>query len=305
MGRTYAWLAVIIVLVVTAHLLWGDQVALVRDYGPGVASEVLGILITLIFVQRILERRQQEERARASRGGVRRAEDPLRDLASLWAEIVKGCLEHLPARPPKTYQELFASEWSASVDHCDTTQVRYAWSDETWAESAARIIARARDQISAILDLYGVHLNAHFIEALDEVRDDPFLAHVETLGEQLRVGRELYPDEIERDDFVLSRTAAVRGKFLRTLVRAINLYNEAGVGGAPIAELPEGLWSPEHAPRPGELRVDREPRARRGPPAFSLPDTPRRDVMAIDEGAPEGGAAEPPHGDMAAPDPEG
>jgi len=27
---------------------------------------------------------------------------------------------------------------------------------------------------------------------------------------------------------------------------------------SPISELPEGLWSLEHAPKPGELRVDRE-----------------------------------------------
>ena len=258
MGRTYAWLAVIIVLVVTAHVVWGADISYVGEFAPGVASEVLGIMITLIFVQRILERRQQDERARASRGGVRRAEDPLRDLAGLWAEIVKGCLERLPTRPPETFQELFASEWSSGVDYCDMTRVRYGWSDETWAESSARVISRARDQISAILDLYGVHLNAHFIEVLDDVRDDAFLAHVETLGEQLRMGRELYPDEMDPKDFVLSRTGPVRGNFLRTLVKAIDLYNEAGVGGTPISELPEGLWSPDHAPKPGELRVDRE-----------------------------------------------
>lgn len=260
------------ILMVAAYALWGEDVAFVSDFGPGIASEVLGIIITLIFVQRILERRQQEERARASRGGVRRAEDPLRDLATLWAEIVKGCLEHLPARPPPTYQDLFASEWSAAVDYCDLTRVRYSWSDETWAESAARIISRARDQISAILDLYGVHLNAHLIEVLDEVRDDPFLAHVETLGEQIRVGRELYPEEIESADFVLSRTAAVRGKFLRTLVRAIDMYNEAGAGDAPIADLPEGLWSPGHAPRVGDLRADHPVPARADRPNLSLPD---------------------------------
>lgn len=72
---------------------------------------------------------------------------------------------------------------------------------------------------------------------VDDVRDDAFLAHVETLGEQLRMGRELYPDEIDPKDFVLSRTGSVRGNFLRTLVNAINLCNEAGVGGTPLADM--------------------------------------------------------------------
>ena len=167
---------------------------------------------------------------------------------------MRGCLERLPSRPPHTYEELFSSEWSAVIDHCDLTHVRYAWSDETWAESAARVIARARDQISGILDLYGVHLNAHFIEVLDEIRDDPFLSHVETLGEQLRVGRELFPDEIEADDYSISRTSAVRGKFLRTLVQAIRLYNESALGDAPLTKLPDDFWSLERSPAPGTLR---------------------------------------------------
>ena len=34
MGRTYAWLAVIIVLVVTAHVLWGADVSYVREDTP-------------------------------------------------------------------------------------------------------------------------------------------------------------------------------------------------------------------------------------------------------------------------------
>ena len=254
MRATYATLGSIVVFLAIAHLLWGDQPGLVRDFAPELATEVLGILITLVFVQRIIDRRAQEDRTRASRGGVRRSEDPLRDLSDLWTEIVRGCLERPPARPPRTYLELFVPEWSAVIDDCDLTRVRFAWSEETWAESAARVISRARDQISGILDVYGVHLNAHFIEVLDEIRDDPFLAHVETLGEQLRIARELFPDEIEPEDYAINRTSAVRSDFIGTLSQTIRLYNETALGDVPISELPEGFWSPDRSPAPGTLR---------------------------------------------------
>ena len=97
-------------------------------------------------------------------------------------------------------------------------------------------------------------LQAHRTRA-DNVRDDPFLSHVETLGEQLRVGRELFPDEIEAEDSSISRTSAVRGKFLRTLVQAIRLYNESALGDAPIKGLPEDFWNPERSPGTGTLRL--------------------------------------------------
>ena len=254
MRTTYTILAAIVGILSVAHLLWGDQPGLVRDFAPELATEVLGILITLVFVQRIIDRRAQDERARASRGGVRRSEDPLRDLSDLWTEIVRGCLEGPPATPPRTYLELFGPEWSAGIDDCDLTRVRYAWSEETWAESAARVISRARDQISGILDLYGVHLNAHFMEVLDQIRDDPFLAHVETLGEQLRIARELFPDEMEPEDYKINRASTVRRGFMKTLSQAIRLYNEAALGDVPIRALPDDFWNPDRSPAPGTLR---------------------------------------------------
>jgi len=45
-----------VAILVIAHLFWGDQPGLIRDFAPELATEVLGILITLVFVQRIIDR---------------------------------------------------------------------------------------------------------------------------------------------------------------------------------------------------------------------------------------------------------
>ncbi len=243
MRGTYLTLGLLILAMTLAYVVLGDSLPFVKDYAPGLASEALGILLTLVLVQRILERRQEEDRSRASRGGVRRAESPLRDLAELWSDLIKGSLPQAPARPPMTYQDLFASEWASAVDDSELAKVRYPWSGETWAESAARTISRARRQISAILESYGVHLNTHFIEVLDELRDDQLLDHVESLGEQLVGEREIHPDDVPTDGYTLGRAARVRPKMFRTLMKAIRLYNEAAVGEVPIAEFPEDFWT--------------------------------------------------------------
>jgi hypothetical protein len=245
MRGTYLTLGVLILSVTVLYVALGGSVEFVKDYAPGLATEALGILLTLVLVQRILERRQEEDRARASRGGVRRSESPLRDLAELWAELIKASLPAAPARPPMTFEDLLSSEWTSAVDDSDLSRVRYAWSGETWAESAARTIARARRQISAILESYGVHLNTHLIEALDDLRDDELLTQIESLGEQLRVEREMHPDDLPTDAFTLERASRARPKMLRTLMKAIRLYNESGVGEMPISGLPKDFWTSE------------------------------------------------------------
>lgn len=256
MRTTYLWLGAIALAVSAVYAFGATSSDVLRDFAPGLATEVLGILLTLVFVQRILDRRQMADRLRASRGAVRRAEDPLRDLANLWADIIKGGTPRLPTRPPTTYVELFRSEWASMIEGCDLTRVRYPWSGESWAESAARIIRLGRSQISGILDTYAVHLDSRFIEALDELRDDPFLAHVETLGEQIRTMKELHVEEVDREDFDLSRTGPGRGDLMRTLVRTIRFYNEYCQGESPIEELPRDFWTTASPPRPGELVAD-------------------------------------------------
>lgn len=265
MRGTYLTLGLLILAMTMCYVLFGDSVQFVQDYAPSLATEALGIFLTLVLVQRILERRQEEDRSRASRGGVRRAESPLRDLAELWSELIKGTLPQAPARPPMTYQDLFASEWASAFDAAELATVRYSWSGETWAESAARTITGARRQISAILESYGVHLNTHLIEVLDDLRDDQFLDHVELLREQLISERETNPDDVPTVGYTLARVARARPKMFRTLLKAIRLYNEAGVGEFPISELPIDFWTSElpapfnvfTTPQRGDSRLDR------------------------------------------------
>ena len=242
MRETYAALALIVVVVTLVYAVWGAEITAVADFAPGLATEVIGILVTLVFVQRILERRQATERARASRGGIRRAQTPLRDLAELWAEIIKGCLPQAPARPPDSYADLFHSEWVTWIDQADLTRVRYPWNRETWLESAARVIRLSRHRISEIIEVYSVHLDVALVETLDELRDDPYLARVEALGEEVRALRGEVDDDLPAEEFSLSRTGPERARMMRTLLRAASLYNEGAVGEQPIRALPPNFW---------------------------------------------------------------
>ena len=242
MKETYAVLALIIVMVSVVYAIWGAQAGVVADFAPGLATEVVGILVTLVFVQRILDRRQAADRARASRGGIRRAETPLRDLAHLWSAVIKGSLPQSPTRPPRTYRALFNSEWAGWIDQADLTGVRYAWNGETWLESIARVIRLSRHRLSEIIEVYSVHMDVALVEALDELRDDPYLARVEAMGEELRALRGEMALEIRPEEFSLGRSGPERARMMRTLLRALDLYNDGGLVEGAIDAVPETFW---------------------------------------------------------------
>ncbi len=243
MRNTYLVLGLIVLVVSVIHIVWGSGAPLVGDFAPGLATEVAGILVTLVFVQRILDRRQAADRARASRGGIRRAATPLRDLAQLWADVIRSVLPQAPPRPPMTYRKLFSSEWASWVDRSDLTRVRYAWSGETWLEAAARVIRLSRHRITEIIEVYSVHLDVALVEALDELRDDPYLARIEAMGEEVRAARNDALFEIRPEEYSLTRTGPDRARMLRTLQRGLDLYNESGLGEGLIEALPEAFWT--------------------------------------------------------------
>lgn len=65
----YVTLGSIVVLSATVSQLAPDH-EVAQRFGPGLATEALGILLTLVFVQRFLERQDRVRRLRSSLGAL-------------------------------------------------------------------------------------------------------------------------------------------------------------------------------------------------------------------------------------------
>jgi hypothetical protein len=73
--------------------LLGPAHELVDHFVPNFTSEVLGIIITVAFVQRLLQRQERARRMRASNGEFRRGGRALTRLLTAWADILKVMLQ--------------------------------------------------------------------------------------------------------------------------------------------------------------------------------------------------------------------
>jgi hypothetical protein len=124
-------------------LAFPDQ-PLVDRYLPNFASEVLGIIITVAFVQRLLQRQERGRRMRASIGAFRRGGRSLSRLLTLWADILKGC--HRDSDPPRQLDQLLGPESTENLGMLDLRRPRRTGPDETltWARSLHRSGVRRR-----------------------------------------------------------------------------------------------------------------------------------------------------------------
>ncbi len=172
----YVVLIAIVVLAVTAEVLY-HQNELVDSFAPNVATESMGILLVVVFVQRYLERQERANRLRSSIGGLRKASRALQRLADAWGQLVKGTLPRVPETLPRDFTELFATHYTEELAHCDPWATRGTPGSDalSWVRWTAREAAEACALLNQIIIAYSGALDPAYVEAIDELVDDPFV----------------------------------------------------------------------------------------------------------------------------------
>lgn len=245
----------------------------VERFAPGVATDSFGILLTLVFVHRFLERQERSRRLRGSIGALRRGSRSLLDMVEAWAGLLKGTLPRVPVDPIHGYLDLFALHLVENLTYADPHRVRMdgGADPEPWVEWTARRVERARESLNQVIIAYSASLDPAYVEAIDEIVDDAFLA---MFREMARGDTDARAWRVR-----MNATRAARETFFARLVAAIRLHNELARDAATVRsrriaprtgsvgmelpldhdlrvelELPRRWWSTE--PRPGTIRAE-------------------------------------------------
>jgi hypothetical protein len=251
MRGVYIALGSIVVLAVLAEFFFGD-VRFVDRFGPNIATESLGILIVLVFVHRVLERQERAHRLRGSIGGLRKASRALDRLTLAWCELVKGTLPRTPDPIPRTAAELLEPHYAENLAHCDPLAMRQLENDaaEAWVRWAWREVVEAAAHLNEIVIAYSASLDPAYVEAIDELVDDPFI----------RKFGELAGDSGDARQWRVSMNAAraLRESHFARIAAAIAQHNELARDAAAVR-------TRRTAPRTGtigmELPLDHDLRA--------------------------------------------
>jgi hypothetical protein len=238
LGSAYLFLAVLFVASLLVALVWEDH-PLVDRFVPNLTSEVLGIIITLAFVQRLLQRQERARRMRASIGAFRRGGRALSRLLRAWADILKGC--HSDEDPPRQLERLFAPHVTEQLAQLDVQLRRDAEPHELWVEWLLAEIDAALAELNRIVVAYGGSLDPAYTEAVDELIDDPFLQ----LARQLVMAQA--EPQIWRTRMHMNR--GHREDYFRHLCATAELHDRLAAEAATVR-------SRERSPRTGALGME-------------------------------------------------
>jgi hypothetical protein len=236
----YRLLFTLLVLALGAALLWPDH-EIVDRFAPNAATEIFGIIITLVFVHRLLYRQERARRMRASIGAFRRANWALARLIQVWADVVKGC--HRGSELPRSLPRLFAPHVVDDVGLLDIRRTVSPDSTETWGQKLAHELESSLTELNRIILAYGGVLDPAYTEAIDEIIDHPFvkltheLTHNGTDPRRWRMGIRAQRGHVE--------------DFFHHLLTTVALHNALAAEAA-------GVRSRGRAPRSGTLGMELE-----------------------------------------------
>jgi hypothetical protein len=263
---------VVVAVVTTALTLLYPEHPLLSDFGPEIATNAVAILVTVAFVQRLLERQERRRRLRGSVAGLRRAARALTRLQDAWVLMLKGCLPNLPAGGCGSTRELFVGVRTEELMYLDPGSVHPTEGVPSVRWLVAEIEA-AREALRTVARQYGDGFDVEYLEALEELCDDAFLDLVTELGQ-----REVTPREwrvringgrgariqyfaqllqvLELHDRIATEAAALRGARTRprTAELGIPLANDHDLRVATT--LAAAWWN--EAPRSGSFRQPRQ-----------------------------------------------
>lgn len=240
----YIILGTLVVVAAAVSQLVPDN-DVVQRFGPNIATEALAILLTLVFVQRFLERQDRVRRLKSSLGAFRRGSKALTRLTQAWCVLVKGGLRNPPRYPPDSMLELLEPHHTQAIGDIDPEAPSTEDPSLTWGDWAAREIGASRSAIQEIIQIYGTSLDAEYVEAVDALVDDEFF--------DLFLGLAADGEDRSADWHIRIRqvTGARDGHF-RRLCAVVELHNQLAAEAAAIRD-------PKRLPQTHGVGVDLPP----------------------------------------------
>ena len=224
----YLALIGIVVISATAALLW-PEIPWVERFAPNLATDSFGILLTVVVVQRVLERQERARRLRGSVGALRKGARALTDLVEAWGTLIKGSLRRVPTTPLLTVDELLAPHVSESLATCNPLAVREtAEGDaERWVEWGARRVLSARNALASLINTYAPSLDPAYVELMDELVDDAFLPLLEELAADPSLDPRTWRTR-------MNMARGQRAAHFERLLAAVQLHNELASEAARV-----------------------------------------------------------------------
>lgn len=166
----------IIILVLLYFVQW--NVVTETDFLVNLATEIIGIFITILFIDSILNFHEKLKQRKIKRVALKQLKFPLKYQLDLFAAMFKAAIEAKPTKY-ENYNDLFNAEtYYKEISHLDLTKESYFPLPQKWARSIYDQCAEFNKYLEKTLDRYLFYLDSDTIELIEKLVNSQFINRV-------------------------------------------------------------------------------------------------------------------------------
>lgn len=191
---SYSILAVVLIttLVVISFDIPYLNSTTVQNFSMNLATEVIGIGLTIFLIDRVLQKQQEAELQRYKQVALQRLRSPLAHHAEFLFHMFKATVETEPKNALAEVSDLFNSTFFANVTRLDFLKPAPVSNalvgSPNWAAYLVVESKSLNDSLSQILDKYSVYVGVELVELIERMLDKNFYRIVAVLKDEVTAG---------------------------------------------------------------------------------------------------------------------
>jgi hypothetical protein len=234
-----------------------------RNLALNLVTEILGILLTVAFIDRVLRAREESEeyerRIKYQTIALRHLRIPLLNHLRMFTNIFRAVSESAPVKPYESTHDLFDRVYFTNLPLLDFSKDAPLLGQK-WSDYLTRECSRFKESLTRTLDRYSLYLDSNLVELMEQIINSSFFDFVATAPITREVNQRLRPGVALPSNFFAERSLYggainITRKYTDRFSRLLDYYNECESPERKIKP-DDHYWSHTVGPRYGSARID-------------------------------------------------
>jgi hypothetical protein len=227
--RTVSYILFLILVATIGAYIYGSRLDpnLLQNLWLNVGTEVFGILLTVLLIEAVIRRHEEQERNRVKQVAFQQLRFPLLHQLHVLHGMYKASVLHPPEKRPTEVRDLFDDRYFAEIAFLDLSKAAPAFTIAgplQWLDYLNRECGNFKSSLGRTIDKYAVFLDASTVELLEKMINSEFLWYVDGVT----IVRNVEVKEKRQRTYLLSDSGAKRAReYTSCFSEFVEIYNAA------------------------------------------------------------------------------
>lgn len=142
-----------------------------KDVSLNIGTEVFGIILTVLLIDAVIRKNEQNEKERVIKVAFSQMRLPLRHHVTMLVAMYKGALAHAPQNPPRDMKDLFGPDYAVQLAFLDFAKPAPLMNVQplNWFEYLHYEVENFRSALSRTIEKYATFLDPDVVELLESL----------------------------------------------------------------------------------------------------------------------------------------